>query len=90
MASDRHLSFWQKALEGAPALSVAPTDRSRPTAVNPQHYGNVTQQISGTQISESFQSTSPRTLESKLVTLWQVIAHPSGYRSPDRKGKLTN
>ena len=90
MASDRDIEFWQKAFEGAPALTVAPTDRSRPTAVNPQHYGNVTQQISGGWVNDIFQGTSPRGLEGKLVTLWQVCAHPSGYRSRDHKGIFTD
>ena len=90
MGSDGHLEFWQKALEGAPALTVAPTDRSRPTAVNPQHYGNVTQQISGALVNDIVQNKSLQSLKANLVTVWQVYVHPSGNRSSARKTIFTD
>ncbi len=75
MASERQIEFWQKTLEGAPALTVAPTDRSRPAAANSQHYGSLTQQLPGALVDSICRDTPSQSPKGTLVAVWQVYSY---------------
>ena len=78
MTSERQVAFWQKALEGAPALTAAPTDHSRPAVAHSQHNGSITQQIPGALVDKICKNTLSESLKGKLVAVWQVCAHLPG------------
>lgn len=75
MTAETQIKFWQKTLEGAPALTEAPTDRARPAAVDAQHYGIVKQQIPGDVVKSSHDECSRRSLKASLLTSWQARNH---------------
>ena len=76
MAYDKQLEYWQKVLEGAPALTGAPTDRQRPSSVNPERYASVKQHLSAAPQDQLRQFASDGGEATVLAAVWQV-------RTPD-------
>ena len=74
MANDRQLEYWQRTLEGAPALTEAPTDRARPPKVEPPHYANVKQHIPPALLDTINKQAAHAKLKGFYVAAWQVCA----------------
>ena len=74
MADDRQLEHWKSTLEGAPALTEAPTDRARPPKVEPSHYANVKQHIPSALLDTLNKQATHAKLKGFYVATWQVCA----------------
>ena len=72
MTYDRQLEYWQKVLEGAPALTEAPTDRQRPSAVNPERYASVKQQLPAAPQDQLKRIVADGGIVAVLAAVWQV------------------
>jgi hypothetical protein len=74
MAYDRQLEHWQKTLEGAPALTEAPTDRARPPKVESSHCANVKQHIPPALLDTIRERVTDAKIKGFCVAAWQVCA----------------
>ena len=74
MANDRQLEHWQRTLDGAPALTEAPTDRARPPKVEPTHFANVKQYIPPVLLDTLNKKATYAKLKGFYLATWQVCA----------------
>ena len=70
------LAFWKRALEGAPALTEAPTDRQRPAIVAPEHYALVKQHFPPRLLISIVQDGSEGNINSFFASLLQACTFP--------------
>ncbi|CAK0785103.1 hypothetical protein CVIRNUC_008309 [Coccomyxa viridis] len=73
MTFDKQLEYWQKVLKGAPALTGAPTDRQRPSSVNPERYASVKQQLPAAPQSQLKGFAADGGEAAVLAAVWQVL-----------------
>ena len=66
------VAYWKSTLEGAPALTEAPTDRQRPAAVCPGHCALVKQQFPPGLLASIAHTALDRDVDSFLAAVWQA------------------
>ena len=73
--SSATVAYWKRTLEGAPALTEAPTDRQRPATVCPGHCALVKQHFPLRLLASIAQNAPERGVDTFLAAVWQARAY---------------